>query len=117
MRRQQIIAAAEFIAPSSLRFSPRVSCCVPTSGHLLNAHLGTLPACCVLSGRSQLLHPLGSSRFGGPDPGMLGAAFLQCCSSLLGVTGRMVDLIWLPSGVHHVGPPGSASIPRTWCSP
>lgn len=64
------IVSAEFISPSSLYFCRRVSCCVPTPGHLLSTSLGSPPACVSLPGVLSSHTLLGSFLLVCPDPRM-----------------------------------------------
>ena len=66
------VVSAEFISPSSLYFCRRVSCCVPSPGHLLSTSLGSPPACVSLPGVPSSHTLLGSFLLGCPDPRMPG---------------------------------------------
>ena len=100
------VVSAELIYPSSLCFCRRVSCCVPTPGHLLSTALGSPPACASLPGVPGSHTLLGSFLPGYPDPRMPGTLSDRLQN------GRVYTTT-IP-GFAALGLLGLAPIPRTW---
>lgn len=100
------VVSAELISPSPLCFCRRVSCCVPTPGHLLSTPLGSPPACASLPGVPSSHTLLGSFLPGYPDPRMPGTLSDRLQNGRVYTT--------TTPGFAALGLLGLAPIPRTW---